>query len=54
MMLLGQQRKVDLGGASLATARLHEGLVYQCPLVVAASSDLRKKCAKEVAFKVVY
>ena len=52
MMLLGQQRKLDLGGASLATARLHEGLVYQSPLVVAASNDLRKKCAKEVAFKV--
>ena len=52
MMLLGQQKKLDLGGASTATARLHEGLVYQCPLVVAASEDLRKKCAKEVAFKV--
>ena len=51
MMLLGQQKKVDLGGAS-TTGQLHRGVVYKSPIVLQASDNLQRQVAREVANKV--
>ena len=52
MMLLGQQKKIDIGGLSTTSAQLHRGVVYKAPIVVAASEMLQRNVARELANKV--
>ena len=47
MMLLGQIKKIDMGGLS-TSGQMHRGVVYKAPIVMAASEDLQRNVAREL------